>query len=392
MFGLVLNLPRGVMHKNFALIQGADLDSTEIIEMIEHLPFGIRRITTGENIVARLVEEMPAVALIDSRINGLGETVEALREEKKLSSLLLIVLVQEPDPEFLVNTFRLGMDDFMVVGHVHQLQSLVAGIEHTDNWNAVRAPAGQVILAHDDRLERVKLARILKRNGYDAYFASTTEEVRAALQRATFRAVISSVGLPGEPLFSAFDRTSLAGKIPPWIVISPSEEIEAHQQSIPASINLYFFESGADPEGITFVLNEILTPPPVGARRSRRILYGTPISSIHKGGENAFYGFTFDINVGGLYIRTLTPFPLQTEITLKFRPPYGRGCVVADAQVVWRKAYGETSGRASPPGMGVQFLNVDIADRAAYEAGYHYLLSQTPDFQSTELPPADPPI
>ncbi len=381
------------MHRSFALIHDPELDATDVLDMLNHSHSAVTRLTLDEDIVTQIAEDMPEAVLIDSRIEGLGGIVESLREDRRLSSLLLLLLVRELDPDILANAFRCGMDDFIVLGDMSQFQSLIASIEHTDNWNAVRAPAGQVILANDDRLERVNLARILKRNGYDAYFAGTSDEVAKALQRDTFRAVISSVGLPGPSLFEVMDRIATqTGKAPPWIVISPPEDIESFQKTIPSSINVYFFESGADPEGITFVLNEILAPPPVGARRSRRVLYGTPISFLHKGGKQAFYGFTLDINMGGAYIRTLTPLPLQTEITVNFIPPFGRGSIVAEAQVVWRKAYGETSGRASPPGMGIQFLDMYRADRAAYEAGYLHLVGQTPTLTSAELPPSDPPL
>lgn len=340
--------------------------------------------------VEQLLEDIPEAVLLDSRIDALESVTEVLREDKRLSSMLLLLLVREPDPALLADAFRWGVDDFLVVGAEHQFRALVAGIERTDNWSALRAPAGQVLLAHDDRLERVKLARILKRNGYDPTFAGTSEEVATAMDKDTFRAVISSIGLPGKPLFDVMIAiASKQGYTPPWIVISPSEDIESNQKAAPSSISTFFFESGADPEGITFILNEILAPPPVGARRSQRVLYGTPISFIHKGGEQAFHGFTFDINLGGVYIRTLTPLPLQTKITVRFRPPFGRGSVVADAQVVWRKEYGETSGRASPPGMGVQFLDMYRADRAAYEAGYQHLVGQSQHLTITQTPPSD---
>jgi hypothetical protein len=159
--------------------------------------------------------------------------------------------------------------------------------------------------------------------------------------------------------------------------VTPNDKVKAMNETLQVGTKLRIFEAEADAEGLTFVLNELLAPPPAGVRRSVRILYGAPASFVHEGGDDWIHGFTYNINLGGVYIRTLTPLPLQTKIELSFRPPFGRGQVIAEAQVVWRKKIGDISGAASPPGMGVQFTKMWQADRAGYEAGYQLLLEQT---------------
>jgi hypothetical protein len=200
--------------------------------------------------------------------------------------------------------------------------------------------------------------------------------------------VIVSHDIPGQPVSDMLlDFHSRGEDIPPFVLVTKPEAIDAVRRKLPEDIKIKYFETGTDPEGITFVLNELLAPPPAGARRSARVLWGTPVSFMHAGGQNKMGGFTFNINMGGIYIRTLASLPLQSKIEVTFRPPFGRGQVFAEAQVVWRKQFGDTSGAASPPGMGVQFIDLWPADKAAYEVGYQSLLEQTSTSPSTAAPP-----
>ena len=59
-----------------------------------------------------------------------------------------------------------------------------------------------------------------------------------------------------------------------------------------------------------------------------------------------------------------------------FQPPFGRGEVVVDGQIVWRREFASTQGQASPSGVGVQFTGMAPADRAAFEVGYDLLLKE----------------
>ncbi len=366
------------MAKQFIFIGDPGLNAPVMLKTLNDAGLTPKRMAPSSGMVADLAADPPAAVMVSGGIDGVPELVTSLREEQALMSVPVLVCVSALDTEYLNEAFRCGVDDYYVDGSPAQFDALVATLLREDSWRAVRAPAGQVILAHDDRLERVKLGRVLKRNGFDTFFAASTAELDAALQRIDARAVIADSELPGDSLVDLLNESrAREKKTTPWIVVTPPEKAEELGAVLLQRAKTDLFEAGADAEGLTFVMNELLAPPPVGIRRSPRILYGTPASFVHSGGKVPFFGFTYNVNVGGLYIRTLTPLPLQTQIEVTFAPPFGRGQVVASAQVVWRKGIGDTGGAAAPPGMGIQFLDLWEADKAGFEAGYLLLLEET---------------
>ncbi len=324
----------------------------------------------GNDVVPKLLDAPPAAVFIDWKTDDVQQVVEGIRGEQTLSSVPVILRIPTPDPVALGDAFSWGVDEYIVDGPREQFVALIAAIQKRDTWDAIRAPAGRVVLAHSDRFERVKIARILKRNGFDAFFAGSIEELLDAQKREAFRLVIVSGALLGETRRESWEQIP-----PPWIITAAADDLPALRERIPERDRVRFFKEGSDAEGITFIMNEILAPSSAGMRRSVRVLYGTPVTFGHKGQSPPMNGYSFNINLGGIYLRSLTPLPLQTKLVLSFSPPFARGKVVAEAQVVWRKQFGEEE-TASPPGMGLQFIDIWEVDRMAYEAGYNLLLER----------------
>lgn len=377
------------MSDHITFIGNPGPDIKAMLSVIKEAGLSARRIESAEHAVSILEREPPCALFLDAKQENLQAFLQEFRENRVLFAVPVLLRVEAMDALLLGNAYRWGVDDFIVDGYnMSQFSAFVAAVGNKDSWNAVRAPAGQVILAHPDRRDRVEIGRILKRNGFDTFFAGSAEELTAAIREKNARAVIVSCDIPGKPVAEMLlESHREQDELPPFVLAVGPDKIEEISKKIPDGMSVRLFETGSDPEGITFVLNELLAPPPVGTRRSERVLWGTPVSFIHRGGTGRMSGFSFNINLGGLYIRTLTSLPLQTKIELSFRPPYGRGLVLADAQVVWRKRLGDVSGAASPPGMGVQFLELWPADQAAHEVGYQKLVEQTAAGRSVTAPP-----
>jgi uncharacterized protein (TIGR02266 family) len=75
--------------------------------------------------------------------------------------------------------------------------------------------------------------------------------------------------------------------------------------------------------------------------------------------DELFSEFTSDINEGGLFIETEKPRPMGTEVALCFNLPGSHRGVETLGRVV-RISSGEGS---SPPGMGIEFDELTIAER-----------------------------
>jgi len=78
---------------------------------------------------------------------------------------------------------------------------------------------------------------------------------------------------------------------------------------------------------------------------------------------NFFMGFTEDISTGGLFIATYDVRPMGSSLNINFTLPNGH-LVSAEGIVRWVREYNETT-PDTPPGMGVQFENLQPVDKEA---------------------------
>jgi hypothetical protein len=348
-----------------------------MLQTLKAADLSAKRLPPKEGLRDELAQAAPLAVIFDDSCVDRGDLVAQLREHPRLLNVPMIGRVPRLDPQIVAQVFRDGLDDYYLDGGREQFTVLVAAVKREDSWGAVRAPAGQVVLAHPERLERVRLANVLRRNGYDTFFAGTIEELEKALLKGEHRAVVASSALPGRSIVEVVNGSGDGSDPAPWVLVADGEESERLSQQLPDRPTCRILEAGADPEGLTFLMNEMLSPPPAGVRRSPRLLYGGLASFCAEGSDMWFHGYTFNASLGGVYLRSLASFPLQTRIEVRVVPPYGRGEVVAIAQVCWVKRWGETGGAASPPGMGLQFLEMWPADQAGFEAGYGVLLDRS---------------
>ena len=78
--------------------------------------------------------------------------------------------------------------------------------------------------------------------------------------------------------------------------------------------------------------------------------------------HNFWSGITMNMSEGGLFVATHEYVPIGTRVTLNLTLPFAREQLVLVAEVRWTRAY---SGQDDvPPGLGLQFVDVDGASLA----------------------------
>ncbi|HUT78677.1 MAG TPA: PilZ domain-containing protein [Polyangia bacterium] len=336
-----------------------------------------RRLRPEEGL-AGLAADPPVALVVDAGVPELAGFMAALREQPALAPLPVVAWIKDPDSGLLDRAFAAGVDDYLPGGAAHQFDALLTAVTAADPWKAVRAPAGRVLLAHGDRLERVRFGAVLRRNGFDPHFAAAAGELVGAVGLVRPRALVATAELVSGSAMSIAGLRTDEGEPLPLVLVARREEIDATRDGLGDRPLARILDSAADAESLTFLLNELLSPAPPNVRRTPRLLYHTPIRfrPVDHAGPAA-HGYTFNVNLNGLFLRTLAPLPLQTRLELSFRPPHGRGNVILLAQVMWRKEFADARGAATPPGMGVQFLESWIADEMGYEAGYRQLAEES---------------
>ncbi len=317
--------------------------------------------------------------VVDAESTSLGDAAALVRGSEGTENLPLLVVVRDPLREPLERSFRLGIDDYLVESAIHQLCDRAVALSKGDPWTGVRAPAGRIVLADEDRGRRQLVARILRGWGFDLAFATNFDELAEQLRKDPVpRVVLAACDLPPDGALGALPK--LRGVRPgvelPWVLLADAQRLPEVQDVARAYGPASVFDRSGPPENIIFLVNDLLQARAVDARRSARLLHGGPVSFWTDGSPETFWAYAYNINRTGLYVRTLVPPPLGTLLHVWFRPPFGEGLVAADAQVMWRKEYGSKSGPLYPPGIGIQFARVPIADAGALAAGYEALLAE----------------
>jgi len=73
-----------------------------------------------------------------------------------------------------------------------------------------------------------------------------------------------------------------------------------------------------------------------------------------------------NISKGGLFLRSETPLPLDTEVSLVLRLPGSEQCIRATGRVIWNYDMKKGTTRIVP-GTGIRFLDLPPSDRATLE-------------------------
>ena len=77
--------------------------------------------------------------------------------------------------------------------------------------------------------------------------------------------------------------------------------------------------------------------------------------------EQFFTDYAMNISLGGIFIKTATPFPINTRLSIHFSIP-GLDRAIRTTGVVMR------SSREPPAGMGVRFDDLDQESKAAIDS------------------------
>lgn len=356
----------------------------EILQTLRDAGLNPRRLEPDDDMVTNLESDPPVALIMGNEVPDRGQLIARIRDKEALHGFPVIFRLPTRTDSSIEAALEEGADDFLLDDCPHQLEALINILEDSDSWNVMRAPKGLAVLAEDHREERIRIAHVLKRNGFDVAYAGSTEELSRAVLANKPRIVVSCAHI-AEEVFGASDLLDrkIINKDVPWIVLNNGEIAPPEPGDVPAhfpTISLVNKRDGVD--GITFVTNELLTPAPPNVRKSKRLLYGAPVSFGTELGDLSFQGYCYNINLGGLFVRTLTPMPMGARVKVRMRTPFGDGDFVATAQVVWVSKFRGMGSGSSPPGMGVQFSEWSPPDKAAYEVGYELLLARSENRQA----------
>ena len=339
--------------------------------------------------------DQPLAVVIGPTVEDRSSYVTSIRERKDLAGVPILATIVEQSDELLEEAIKDGVDDILVDGAQQHFAAFLAGLGNTDSWQGVRAPQGLAMLAETDRTKRIRLAAVLRKNGYDVTYSSDPKELALSVYLDNPRVVVASMDMARKTMECVWQgnislrTTGIPGV--PWMVIA-DDSMGPAIRPVPNVISkCSFVKSSDDYEQLTFVLNELLAPPQKESRRTKRVLYGTPIHFSPENSDLQLKGYSYNVNDGGMFIRTLLPLPKGTPVKMRFRTPISGQEVEVVGQVAWAREFSDQNGTQSPPGMGIQFTHWKEDHQAIYEASYEALLkNQTHEQDSLQGRIQDP--
>lgn len=321
------------------------------------------------------LDELPRCLFINTDAPGVAKLVAWLRGNADLMMVPLIGIVKHPDQ--LAASRAMGMDDAI---DVRQLANVTARIDNLRDLDPAKRPpanSGHAIVAHSDELRRRAIGRVLRLGGFEVSYAGTMTELVSRYSGAPSTSlIVAEKALPSENGAAlTVVRERLGGDDTPMIVLDGASDSVAEDSDGPPSSTRQLAES-APADHLLFLANELLAGRRTEGRTSRRLLFETTCSFREPGDREHHFGFTCNISLGGMYIRTFDPPKMGSEVWVEMAPEGSRPMHLRGI-VAWVRHPSRGPGIV-PAGFAIRFERVDcpLRDLDAFDALYAQLFKR----------------
>jgi len=217
----------------------------------------------------------------------------------------------------------------------------------------------KILLAEDVDLFLYLEEAFFAREAVDLMVARTGQKVleMAAAERPDL--VLLGLDLPemaGDECCRRLKESPTLRSIP-VILIAPDDQPETLKRCLQAGcddvvtkpVNRHLFLQIAG----RFLNIAARTPPRASTRL--RVHYGT-------GTQKLLVDYSVNLSTGGVFIESREVLPAETPLSLEFSLPEGKQPIRCRGRVAWVNTADRPVSSALPPGMGVQFLDLSLAD------------------------------
>ncbi len=289
------------------------------------------------------------------------------RAQSELAQVPLLALSQELDDLSFASTFSWGGDDAVTLRHPRALIERLRGLPK-DALVPPSACRGRALVCEAEHTRRVALASVLRNAGYQVTFAVEPDDARRFTRSSEFALIVVNAEFDEHPR-ALLEEAREAGSEALWILTAPPRRLAEVREQLVGTTRATVCDGFAPPENVLFLANELGRTQGIDNRASARLLYGTRVDFRPAGLEHDDHGYTYNVSLGGLYVRTLSP-PKEDVVWLELMPPRSDRRVRLEGQVAWRRAWGPNVSATVPPGFGVQITDGTSRDIEAWKEGY----------------------
>lgn len=339
------------MESNVIVMVGLEERRDEAKVALESLGLALRTVPAlGPAIVE--VESLRPLGLVVPTDTPEGrQNVVVARMSRRLAERAVIGVVQDPWSPEVRSAFGVGVDDFLPADALGQLAQKFSAVRLR---GTVPQPdiSRQVVMVDPDPEHRRLFGRQLRRLGMDVVFANTAQEVP---RTPGVTLVVCHAMLPPDGGAVALDQVRAdLGRAVPWVFIGSSDELTRNRHLMGSPPMVRHLDLDSDAAQVFTVANELLRATVPAQRGSARLPVEVPVQFDVEGSWSGHWGYTYNVNAGGVFVRTLTPPPVTSRlrITVSAEPLFA-GRITVPATVVWGRTFDGKQGH--PPGFGAAF-------------------------------------
>jgi DNA-binding response OmpR family regulator/Tfp pilus assembly protein PilZ len=322
------------------------------------------------------VEPLAIVLRLDAK--GAAQACSHIRSQARLARVPIFGLVDELNDLAFTELFVWGGDDLVgwatSLPLARRLRALRPSAATVQTPSAA-TPVLHAIVAGTEATWRTVMGRSLYHGGFAVRFATSGDSLVEECLREDAQIVVATDDLEPHGAVDALRTARARGSKAACVLVVPPKRMAAANVAVKELGKASVADGFAPPENVLFLVNELLAARGVDKRASPRLLYGTTVTFRAAGREEDEVGFSYNINGGGLYVRTLAPLEPKQEVWLEMWPPRSERRVRLAGTVAWRRPFGPLGGATVPAGFGVQISDGLAGDFDRWRAGYEAFLT-----------------
>jgi hypothetical protein len=300
---------------------------------------------TISSALARLRKGQGTLAVLVAPQVDLARFVDVVRDDGELFTLPIVAYVQRPSADGFRDAYKAGADDVLIASDPGGLTRRFANLEHSASDERPAPTQGVAVVISTQDIARRRLGRTLRQVGFDVAYASSIDEVAALAARGKAPMLAVTTGeVPPSVMVeaSATGQVARIGDVPVLYLGLDERDGLRHtgEQIVDATSRLLFF---ADERSKARFKDR---------RASVRKLYSAVCSFREAGSVLPTFAITYNVSREGIYVRTLDPPRLESNVWIELQAPIGAVPVHLRARVMWQRM---PAGRGIlPPGCGLR--------------------------------------
>jgi uncharacterized protein (TIGR02266 family) len=321
--------------------------------------------------------ERPGLILLDYDMSPMrgDECCKILKETPELSSIPVVMMTGDRAPGEVMRSWRAAADDFLTKpirpAHLQAKLRAIMGPAPTEapTMATTRRQSQRLLFLEDDRFFRYVLGSGLEQSGFHLLYARDLDEAQTLIDAhgASIDAFLFDLVLPKGNSLEVARKLKQDGRFEnkPMFILSSSPGESPMTKEAEALTGAPVVDKATLPVDVMISkVNTALRRVAVDLRAGQRVPFFSVVPFRVETSDEWILGFSYDVSVGGLFVKTANPGPMGSSVELLVNFG-GKEPTVAKAHVAWSNPFRRRLTFSYPVGMGLQFSHLEPKEREA---------------------------